>query len=340
MKKYFISSIIAIVLILGVGAQAQAVSLSDLRAKIADLTAMLDLLEKGSKETRKPEVGIRTVTLPSITFEKVSYDPTTGVLDIAWNASGAFGEKVLGIDLIRKDNPKAFEVNLSQGYCEVLGGCIKVASKNASFNLKEYTRTYSGKPIDGEYTLRLECLNRDGDKNQCPSGSFVTETIRISGLSALPEVSKSSHIKAETRVETEETALYGLKYSLSGKPITVQRYDFNIKNTSNTRPITDFVDTIQLLDTNGVVVSTIRALDFVKINDTVSLARFTGLNIKLQDGDALYVRVNKKSNITGKVQLEVSSPKNGIRYTDPAKVSQIGGAGQAKAKVTISSDAK
>lgn len=276
----------------------------------------------GSAQNKFTVSGVDSPTA-FLNIDRVKFNKTTGMLDVSWKSTGIPSDKVVSINLLRKDNPETYEVNLTQGYCAAQGGCIAVSTGKASFKLSEY-KTISGKPLEGEYSVRLSCWNKNSETAECPNKGFDTDTVEISSVTSSSAAVEST-VESESRLGDGKTSVtlrpgayenvYGIKYKVSGDPVVIERVDLEFVNQKNKRSAAEYIDTIQLLDMNQRSFATIQGT--VGDNeDGQTRFRFTGLSQRLENNGGFYIRVNTKKSFPEEVKFKLTVPTNGLRYTD------------------------
>jgi len=271
-----------------------------------------------------------------LNIDRVKFNKNTGVLDVTWKYSG-----------ISRLDTRMVAISLSKGDVSISNGIASrvelkdqlITKRSASFNIADYAKQL-GKKIEGDYVVRVECLGLTS--SSCEADGYDIETVNFSMATS---AGVESSIISETRITNLSSTrtlrpgsyetVYGAMYRVSPQPVTVERIDVRLDNLTNNRPSTDYIDSIQLLDSNQKSIATVRSVDFDQDEINKSGLRFTGVKYRLEDNKGLYLRVNTKASFPEKAEFNLYIPENGIRFVDGTAVSETFGKGLVKFKVSF-----
>ncbi|MBP7967158.1 peptidoglycan-binding protein [Candidatus Woesebacteria bacterium] len=170
----------------------------------------------------------------------------------------------------------------------------------------------------------------------------TTSKIAISKRTNTTTSSGESYISSESRVGSMDDIIlrpgahenvYGIKYQVSGNPVIVQRLDVHLIDQKAERYAGDYIDSIQLLDMNQRSIATLKGLEG-QSDDKKTSYRFTGLNLRLENGGGYYIRLNTRASLPDRATFDILVPKDGIRFVD-VDVNETFGFGRIVREITF-----
>lgn len=262
---------------------------------------------------------------------------------VRWSITPQTDPHIPKIIIVLSDTKKTYLKNVGEnkdGYFPYLGAYTGGNSGEVKINLPTASDVY----VEEDYLLSLRAADNTPDNL---SDNKVIDEVRVklrNKLSVTPPTSVESYIDSEARLGSGDSitlrpsayeTVYGIKYSVKGNPVTVQRLDVRLVDQGGKRYAGNYIDSIQLLDMNQKSVATLRGSDG-NSDDEVTSYRFTGLNLRLEDDGGYYVRINTKSVFPDTAEFDILVPKDGVRFDDNG-VSEVYGLGMVKREINFDS---
>ncbi len=145
---------------------------------------------------------VKSITVTSPTAGQ-NY-PANNWIRVNWTAQNIPSDKVVRVHLVRADAPDVYIKNITQGYCNLPGGCIAVST----YGYVDY-QIPSNMPA-GDYKVVVLCWDRNSESSDCSSTKGHSGTFTISNPSntQLPTLTVTSPTANQTYTQ--------------GSPLTVQ----------------------------------------------------------------------------------------------------------------------